>query len=68
MSYPAINYRGADWSLVEVWLEQELMDCYQKLANPATDAAETERQRGRAQFISLLLDLKNFEPENSLPL
>lgn len=68
MSYPIINYRGADWSLVEHWLEQELMDTYRKLANPETDAAETERLRGRAQFINLLLDLKNQKPQDFLPL
>lgn len=68
MSYPIINYRGADWSLVEHWLEQELMDTYRKLANPETDAAETERLRGRAQFILLLLDLKNITAADLPPL
>lgn len=61
MRGPALNYQGSDWSLFEEWLEGELMDCYKALANPATSEAETERLRGRAQFISLLLGFKNTE-------
>lgn len=63
-----INFRGPEWVEFERWLEDRLLETYQNLANPAHDVAATERLRGRAQFIGLLLDLKNGKPQDNLPL
>lgn len=68
MSIPAINFQGRDWSLFQEWLEERLMETYQKLANPATDGAETDRLRGQAQLIAMLLDFKKPEPLEHEPL
>lgn len=64
--YPKLNYSGSDWAAFESWLNSELMDVYKELAGMGTDAATTERLRGRAHFIQLLLDFKNDAARDSL--
>lgn len=56
---PSLNYHGADWANLSAWLEQELLDTYKRLADPACSVADTERLRGRALFIGQLLDFPN---------
>ena len=68
MSVPAINFTGPDWTLFEQWLVERLMETYQNLANPATDGAATDRLRGQAQLITMLLDFKHTQPQDLLTL
>jgi hypothetical protein len=59
MNIPSMNYHGADWASLATWLEEELLDTYKRLADPACSVADTERLRGRALFIGQLLDFPN---------
>ncbi len=52
------NLGSTDWALFEKELQGELQDTYRVLANTATTSAATEQARGKAAFISKLLNLK----------
>lgn len=65
---PNINYEGHDWAVLSTWLTDDLVETYKKLANVATDEAETHRLRGRAQLLNLLLDFRNMAAADHPPL
>ena len=56
MNRPELNYRGGDWATLKMWLEQEQLDSYKRLADPACSVADTERFRGRLLLITQMLD------------
>lgn len=45
------------WAVITAYLQDELSDTYKKLANLQTTPVETEQHRGKAAFITKLLNL-----------
>ena len=58
MSQPNISFNTADWSLVEQWLGEELMDSYKMLSNKDCSDKESDQLRGRIMFIQRMLDFR----------
>lgn len=55
-AYPDISFRSPEWGKVKEWLEGELLETYQRLSSLEIDDKETQRLRGRASFIKMMLD------------
>lgn len=53
---PDINFNTREWDLWVLWLNEELQLTYKELANPATTEEKTQQLRGKASFISQMLD------------
>lgn len=52
---PDINFNSPEWGKVRKYLEEELLDTYQRLGNEATSTEELRSLQGRAGFIKKLL-------------
>lgn len=59
MNRPNINFHGADWSLVEQWLGEELQHSYKRLASKDCSERESDQLRGRIMFIQMMLDFRS---------
>lgn len=46
-----------EWEEFKAYLQRDLLECYQVLANLATSPTRTEQVRGRAAYINKLLSL-----------
>lgn len=60
MNRPNISFSSPEWIILEAWLQEELLETYKRLAGLSLQEQETQQLRGRAAFISQMLDFKNF--------
>lgn len=52
-----VSDNSGGWAVITAYLQDELNDTYKKLANLDTTPVVTEQLRGKATFISKLLNL-----------
>lgn len=57
MNGPDVNFKSPEWEKIEAWLRTELLDTYKELASTSISSEKTEQLRGRAAYITKLLDL-----------
>lgn len=63
---PEISYNTREWDLIEAWLKDELQETYKELARPDQTEEKTQQLRGKASFISMMLDFKTL-PAATMP-
>jgi hypothetical protein len=59
MNGPKLSFNSPEWLIVEEWLADQLEETYRRLASLHLEERETQQLRGRAAFISQMLDLRN---------
>lgn len=59
MNRPNINFHGADWGLVELWLGEALKDSFSRLANRDCSEKEADQLRGRIMLIQQMMDFRD---------
>lgn len=56
LPYPQIDFRSLEWGRVREWLQQEHLETLKRIAGRETDERTADFHRGKAAFITTLLD------------
>lgn len=59
MMRPAIDYTSPEWHKVHEWLQEEYVDVLKEISRPSLEERRADFLRGKAAFISTLLDFAN---------
>lgn len=61
MSYPDISYTSPEWGKIRDWLQEEYTYVAKEICGAGVEERRADFLRGKAAFISMLLDL----PDNA---
>ena len=59
MNQPDISFTTPEWGKVREWLSEEYKDCLLELSRHGLEERRSDFLRGKAAFISTLLDFNN---------